>query len=88
MVLEGDVLQIVQALTKDGRNWSKYGYLIEDTHGILNSMQKLQVIHVSCNLNSAIHRLAREALSLCEEQCFIEEVPPYIYDIISVEHNA
>jgi hypothetical protein len=45
-------------------------------------------IHVNRNLNGAAHRLDREALSLCEEQCFLEEVPPCIFDIISVERNA
>jgi hypothetical protein len=39
VVLEGDTLQIVHALKKDGRYLSTHGHLIENTQVILNSLQ-------------------------------------------------
>jgi hypothetical protein len=65
----------VHALKKDERNLSTYGHLIEDNQGILNSLQRWQVNHVSHNLNGAAHRLTSEALYLRDEQCFLEETP-------------
>jgi hypothetical protein len=37
--LEGDVLQIVQALGKGVSNWSAYGHLIEEIWVVLNNLQ-------------------------------------------------
>ncbi len=36
--LEGDALQVVQALQKEGCNWSKYDYLIEEACMVLNGL--------------------------------------------------
>jgi hypothetical protein len=36
-------------------------------------------------LNGAAYRLAKEVLSISEEHGLFEEVPQYIFDIISVE---
>lgn len=38
--LEGAALQIIQALHKDGMNWSIYGTLIDDTRSELSYLQK------------------------------------------------
>jgi hypothetical protein len=35
---EGDALQMVQALRKEDCNWSKYGHIIEEIHGVLNDL--------------------------------------------------
>jgi hypothetical protein len=34
--LEGDTLQMVHALRKEGCNLSKYGHIIEEARGVLN----------------------------------------------------
>jgi hypothetical protein len=83
--LEGDVLQIVQALGKCVSNWSAYGHLIEEIWVVLNNLQNWKVHHVRRNLNGAAHRFANEALSLSEFQCFLEAIPHCIADIIVVE---
>jgi hypothetical protein len=36
VMLEGDVLQVVQTLRNENKNLSKYGSLIEKTHGVLS----------------------------------------------------
>lgn len=37
--LEGDALQVIMALRKDNKNWSRYGQVIDDTRIVLNSFQ-------------------------------------------------
>jgi hypothetical protein len=74
-------------LKKDRRNWSRYGHFIEDTQGILNSLQRWQVNHVSRNLNGAVYRLAKEALYVSEDQYFLEETP-HIFRILSLLSNV
>jgi len=36
VMLEGDALQVVQTLRNENKNLSKYGSLIEKTHGVLS----------------------------------------------------
>jgi hypothetical protein len=67
--LEGDALKIVEALDKCGSNLSIYGYIIEETHSVMNNLQNWKVHYVRRNLNGAAHRLPREALSLREAHC-------------------
>jgi hypothetical protein len=75
VVLEGDTLQIVHALKKDGRYLSTHGHLIENTQVILNSLQNWQINYANQNVNGEAQRLAKKALYLNDEQCFIEETP-------------
>jgi ribonuclease HI len=63
VVIEGDSLQVMQALNKDGRNWSRYGLLMEEARELLNCLQNWKVNHVRRNFNGAAHSLAKEALS-------------------------
>jgi len=85
VILEGDALQIVQALGKEGSNWCIYGHLIEETRGILHNMQNWKVHHVRRNLNGAAHLFVRVALSLSNAHVCVEETPQCIYDIIVIE---
>jgi hypothetical protein len=45
MELEGDVLQIVKALSKEIKNWCRQGLLIEEAIIMLNSLQLWSVNH-------------------------------------------
>lgn len=83
VILEGDALQVVQTLRKEGRNWSRYDHLIEDTKRELNCLFKWLGNDVRHNLNGAIHRLANETLYMREENFLIEEVPN-IFMILSL----
>jgi hypothetical protein len=73
----------VEELKKDEKNTNKYDHLIKDIQGILKGLQKCQVNHNSRNLNGMTHQIAKHVLYLSEEQCFPEEAPSYISDIIS-----
>jgi hypothetical protein len=38
IILESNTLQVVNAVKSTGRNWSKYGQLVEDTRGVFNML--------------------------------------------------
>jgi hypothetical protein len=79
---------VVCALRMEGRNWSRYGYIIEEARWVLFGLQSWKINHVKRQLNSAVHCLTKEALSLSFEHGFIEDVPYCISDIIYVERCA
>jgi hypothetical protein len=85
--LEGNALQIVQKLKKYGEKTSKYDHFIEHTQGIPKALQKWQVNHVSCNLNSVTHQIVKQALYLSEEQCFLKETS-HIFMILFLHINV
>jgi hypothetical protein len=59
VILEGDSLEVVQALQGDGSCWSKFGTLINDAKTILNNLQEWQIYHTKCLANTATHLLAK-----------------------------
>ena len=77
MILEDNALQVVCALQMEGRNWSCYGYIIEEleTCWVLFGLQSWKINHVKRQLNIAVHCVAKEALSLSFEHGFSEDVP-------------
>ena len=84
VVLEGDALQVMQALRKDGKSWSRYWHIIEEAEGVLSSLQSWKVNHVKRNLNGTSHCLAKKVFYLTMIQGLIEKVPYWISDIIYV----
>jgi hypothetical protein len=85
VILEGDALQIVQAIRKDGRCWSQYLHLIKEAGGVLSCLHIWKVNHVRRHLNDTANRLAKEAIFLSMEQGLVEKVLYCISYIIFVE---
>jgi ribonuclease HI len=59
VILEGDALQIVQALNREGPHWSSYGHLTEEARGMLSSLHSWKVVHVRRQYNEVAHVLAK-----------------------------
>ena len=86
--LEGDSLQVVQAIREAGINWSSYGHITGDTRWVLNSLRSWTVGHVKRAANSAAQHLAKEAVRDFIDKVWMEEVLMCIYDIVSLELTA
>lgn len=64
------VIQVMQALEKNGRNKSQYGHLIEEFQEVLYYMHTWQLNHINSNFNRAAYRLAKDALFMSAEHVF------------------
>lgn len=64
VILEGDTLEIIQALRNAESSWRRYGQLLMDMRTKLNSLQFWMAHHVKSTANKVSHRLAKTALSL------------------------
>jgi ribonuclease HI len=83
IILEGDALQIVQALqSTDGGKYS-YGLLIEDMQQLLRRFSEFSVQFVRREANGAAHKLARLALSMGENKFWRDNFPFQVHTDVS-----
>jgi len=57
--IEGDALEILQALRKEESCWSLYRQLIMDTQSRFNNFRSWYVWHIRREANEAVHCLAK-----------------------------
>jgi hypothetical protein len=85
--IEGDALEIVQALLLQESCWSRYGFLVEDTRTLLNSFQSWQVSHVRREANEVAHRLAKVAITQSLNYVWRDSPPSFIHSIVLAEQE-
>lgn len=81
-ILEGDALQVVTNFSKDKKNWSQGGPLINDAKHLLNSFARWSINHRKRDANKAAHVVAQDALKLQEDLYDLEDIPNCIYPIV------
>jgi hypothetical protein len=60
--LEGDALQVVNAMRSAGQSWNRFGQIVEDFRGVINLLSSWQIGYVKQHSNFAAHNLAKEAV--------------------------
>jgi hypothetical protein len=60
LILEGDALQVVNAVNMGSPDWNKMGHLIDGIKENLGKLSSWRVEHVKRDANYAVHILARE----------------------------
>jgi hypothetical protein len=58
VILEGDFMEVVQALSKEECSWGRYGILINDAKLLLLCVQQWSICHVKRQANEVAHRIA------------------------------
>jgi hypothetical protein len=81
VLLEGDALEVVEAITKEGNCWTVYGQVVNDIKEELRTWQGWAFQHVSRRANGVAHQLAqlafmhgvgrewRAEFPLCVDEC-------------------
>jgi ribonuclease HI len=85
VILEGDSLEVVQALNREEPSWGRYGSLINDAKRLLQQLHNWKVCHVRRKANEATHRLAKFAFSIGEERLWTKDYPLCIRAIVNTE---
>jgi hypothetical protein len=65
--LEGDCLEVVQAMNSTDAVWGRYGSLINESKQLLENFQQWTIVHVPRTCNAVAHKLAKLALTCCYE---------------------
>jgi hypothetical protein len=84
IILEGDALEIVGVLNKEGVSYGKYGQVLNDTKFQLGRFQKYVVRHVGREINRAAHALAKLALSLGSNRLWREDFPSCLDALVAL----
>jgi ribonuclease HI len=82
VVIEGDSLEVINALSHSTDYWGRYRHLVDDAKLLLNRACQWKATHVKRTGNEVAHRLAKYALTCNEELIWHFECPSCIQDVI------
>ena len=81
-IVEIDALRVFSALTSTTKDLSSFSDLIDDVRYLLSFFPRVIISHTRRHANEAAHGLAKYALELDEDVCWIGEIPNPIFSII------
>ena len=81
--IEGDSLEIINALLQDSSSFTLYGHLITDTNNTARHLNSFQFLHVKREDNMVAHSLAKRA----PLEVWMESVPPDLQNILSADFS-
>ena len=76
VVLEGDNLNVMRAISTGKANRSRLGHVYEDIQCLAAGFRSYSVSFVKCSANAVAHALARFAKNVEDELVWLEESPP------------
>ncbi|XP_042972840.1 uncharacterized protein LOC122304646 [Carya illinoinensis] len=82
IILEGDALNVVNAINGVGEHWGQAGIVIADIQEILNCFNAWSVAFSHRSTNQVAHVLARNALNIEGELIELEEIPSCIISVL------
>ena len=85
IVLEGDALNLIQALKAQEQNLLPWGLLVEDVKEYGTKFRRVLYSHVKRNGNSVAYNLAKHALCISDFQVWMEDVPSYIVQFLQLD---
>jgi hypothetical protein len=88
IILEGDSIQVINAMNSEEQLWSNFGHLVEDTKYAMRNVPGWKCNHVSRDANGAAHNLAKAAVKNGFDYTWMGDAPDCIRDVISKECQA
>ena len=76
VVLEGDNLNVMRAISTGKANRSRLGHVYEDIQCLAAGFRSYSVSFVKCSANVVAHALARFAKNVEDELVWLEDSPP------------
>uniref|UniRef100_A0A803Q8I6 Reverse transcriptase domain-containing protein n=1 Tax=Cannabis sativa TaxID=3483 RepID=A0A803Q8I6_CANSA len=80
--VDTDALRVSSAINSLSKNLSSFNDLIMDVSCLLSFFSGVTISHVKRNANQAAHGLAKYALELDEDVCWMGEVPNPIFSVV------
>jgi hypothetical protein len=58
-ILEGNSLEVVQAIRGEERSWTRYEFILQETKELLHGYHSWEIRHVWRAANEAAHKIAK-----------------------------
>lgn len=88
IILEGDAMEVVQALHRESTWRESYYMLVEEDKRNLHTIPRWSVQHVAKQANVTAHNLAKFVISIREEKMWIRDFPSCIHGIVLAEQSC
>jgi hypothetical protein len=75
VIMEGDALEVVQAINREGNCWTVYGQIVNDIQEDLRAWEGWVVHHVTRQANGMAHQLAHLAFKYGESREWVADFP-------------
>ena len=85
IILEGDSLEVIQALLEKIETLTPTGLLLEDVRSLSQNFDLLLYSHTKRDGNVVAHSLAKYALHIPDFLAWMEDVPPHIQSIVQAD---
>jgi ribonuclease HI len=82
VILEGDALEIIQGLTRDGDCWAPYGQILNEIKSELSKHIGWCAQYVNRTANAVAHQLARSSFLYGEEREWRSDFPICVEDVV------
>ena len=80
LVLEGDNVNVMQAISSQEANISLLGNVVEDIKHLIRGLQWVSISYTRCSGNKVAHVLAQHARTSIEDLYWIEDSPPPVIE--------
>ena len=88
IILEGDALQMVNALTFLGRYFSRFDQIVADAQIIIAYLSSCQIVRSQRKTNFAAHGLARTTVKHVINDIWLEDISTCIYNIVLLKQSV
>lgn len=88
LVLEGDTLLVVKAVSSTEVDRTRFGHIVADTYRVLKSPSRWQCCYVSRDANIVAHKLANVAKHHFIDKVWMKKSHECICNIILMEQSA
>ena len=85
IILEGDSLEVIQALRDKTETLTPTGLLLEDVRSLSQNSDLLLYSHTKRDGNAVAHSLAKYALRIPYFLAWMEDIPPHIQSIVQAD---
>ncbi|KAM6541375.1 hypothetical protein CsatB_005822 [Cannabis sativa] len=83
---ETDCLALISAFSRRASFCNEFGSILDDIASLLSNFPKASLIYVRRSANMAAHELAVRALRVDGELVWMDDFPPFLYDVLNSDY--
>ncbi|KAM7513533.1 hypothetical protein LguiA_003116 [Lonicera macranthoides] len=82
VLIEADSQIVVNAMNWNEDDFSSFGLVVDDRKLLRDSIMQCKIVFARRSANGVAHCLARAAISVSDQECWVSVPPPFISDVL------